>query len=77
MILRAAFTVTSLYLLGIAVIYIGLGINVPTLFILDDDARPTIVAWLERYTIQGLLLAIFMSFIIVFAAMCVVFWMSA
>ena len=68
MILRAAFMVTSLYLLGIAVIYIGLGINVPTLFILDNDAHPAIVARLERYAIPGLLLAIFMSFIIVFAA---------
>ena len=66
--LRAAFMVTSLYLLGIAVIYIGLGINVPTLFILDNDAHPAIVAGLERYAILGLLLAIFMSFIIVFAA---------
>ena len=68
MILRAAFMVTSLYLLGIAVIYIGLSINVPTLFILDNDAHPAIVARLERYAIPGLLLAIFMSFIIVFAA---------
>ena len=66
--LRAAFMVTSLYLLGIAVIYIGLGINVPTLFILDNDAHPAILAWLERYAIPGLLLVIFMSFIIVFAA---------
>ena len=67
-ILRAAFTVTNLYLLVIAVTYIGLGINVPTLFILDNDAHPAIVARLERHAIPGLLLAIFMSFIILFAA---------
>ena len=67
-ILRAAYLVTSLYLLIVSVVFIGFDINIPTLFIVDNEAHPALIERLDRYALLGLLVAVFMSFIIVFAA---------
>ena len=67
-ILRASYLVTSLYLLIVSIVFIGFDINIPTLFIVDNEAHPALIERLDRYALLGLLVAVFMSFIIVFAA---------
>ncbi len=67
-ILSASYLVTSLYLLIVSIVFIGFNINIPTLFIVDNEGHPALIERLDRYALLGLLVAVFMSFIIVFAA---------
>ena len=65
---KAALMVCSAYVIILALIHFGFGINVPVYFILDAAAHPDLVARLDDLALLGFLVAAFHAVIIVLAA---------
>ena len=65
---RAALMVCSAYVVLLAFIHFGLGINVPVYFIIDAAAHPDLVARLDDLALLGFLVAAFHAVIIVLEA---------
>ena len=65
---KAALMVCTVYVGILALVYFGLGINVPVYFIFDAAAHPDLVARLDDLALLGFLVAAFHAVVIILAA---------
>ena len=65
---QASIYVTLAYVMLLAVIYFGAGINVPTLLLFDKSSHTALTAILDRFMVLGFLVAALHTFVIVLAS---------